>query len=668
MRKENYKSDIELVVTLTLGGVEIPIPSNDFVLVFYTTGKKKYICAHKGDNWANCKVINGSLHCYLDNHGLAPGILQCEFFDQIPDEDFADGDQLKVVPSALNLELIYGAGDDAAEISVEVATDVAAAVARANAISEDLEEKRSSDYYRGVGIESVEQTKTSIVSGGENEITFTLTDGGVFTFIVHNGGIELVNYYTKNQTADLLRLKADLVDGKIPLNEIPATLDDVLEGRYKDGKFYPAEYNPSQPDFIPDVNPYTPEKGKIYIDASNNKMYRWDGTQYVELTSGGGSSDLYDYYTKSETNALVDTKYSIPNGGIPANDMSFAVRSSLSKAESALQSETDPTVPAWAKQSTKPSYSYGEITGTPTLANVATSGSYNDLSNKPNLATLMPKRVAVPPMVTCDWLYDDTNGDPFTLQEISAVLDTFLDGWDDEAAAVAVVNSLVAGNDVTAATTSKAFYSAMNSVATDLDSNGKNTFAADNVEWVATLGIDKYIMFGTTDAITVEYPKTTSSITGVLLSFTGWNEITDIETYMTTYGVSESDKVYIRNVVDGQAVNGGTTTPYPMTTTAYASLQDMLSDEDFYDEVGYSEPTVVTNPYTWQENVDVYDPADEFLFTFTCESGNCDLTLPNGVVYGDGYDFDADKAAGRRFQVSIQDGIALYAFVEPASE
>lgn len=47
--------------------------------------------------------------------------------------------------------------------------------------------------------------------------------------------------------------------------------------------------------------------------------------------------------------------------------------------------ETDPTVPSWAKQSTKPSYSYNEISGTPTLASVATSGSYNDLSNKPSI-------------------------------------------------------------------------------------------------------------------------------------------------------------------------------------------------------------------------------------------------------------------------------------------
>lgn len=42
----------------------------------------------------------------------------------------------------------------------------------------------------------------------------------------------------------------------------------------------------------------------------------------------------------------------------------------------------DASVPNWAKQSTKPTYTASEISG---LANVATSGSYNDLSDKPTI-------------------------------------------------------------------------------------------------------------------------------------------------------------------------------------------------------------------------------------------------------------------------------------------
>lgn len=53
--------------------------------------------------------------------------------------------------------------------------------------------------------------------------------------------------------------------------------------------------------------------------------------------------------------------YSKPSGGIPASDLASAVQASLGKADSALQTETDPTVPSWAKESSKPSYSASEV-------------------------------------------------------------------------------------------------------------------------------------------------------------------------------------------------------------------------------------------------------------------------------------------------------------------
>lgn len=48
---------------------------------------------------------------------------------------------------------------------------------------------------------------------------------------------------------------------------------------------------------------------------------------------------------------------------VAKTDLASGVRASLDLADSALQSytETDPTVPSWAKQSTKPSYTYSEV-------------------------------------------------------------------------------------------------------------------------------------------------------------------------------------------------------------------------------------------------------------------------------------------------------------------
>lgn len=67
--------------------------------------------------------------------------------------------------------------------------------------------------------------------------------------------------------------------GKVPASQLPSYVDDVLEGYLKteDGKFYKeAAYTTA----------YIPEDGKIYVDLSTNKSYRWSGSVYVEIAGG----------------------------------------------------------------------------------------------------------------------------------------------------------------------------------------------------------------------------------------------------------------------------------------------------------------------------------------------------------------------------------------------
>ena len=61
-----------------------------------------------------------------------------------------------------------------------------------------------------------------------------------------------------------------LVNGVIPATQLPAYVDDVLE--------FPALAN----------FPATGEAGKIYIDASTGKTYRWNGTGYTEISASAG--------------------------------------------------------------------------------------------------------------------------------------------------------------------------------------------------------------------------------------------------------------------------------------------------------------------------------------------------------------------------------------------
>lgn len=53
--------------------------------------------------------------------------------------------------------------------------------------------------------------------------------------------------------------------------------------------------------------------------------------------------------------------YVLPSGGIPFTDLSSAVQTALGKAQTAIQVEVDPTVPAWAKAPSKPSYTLAEL-------------------------------------------------------------------------------------------------------------------------------------------------------------------------------------------------------------------------------------------------------------------------------------------------------------------
>lgn len=97
--------------------------------------------------------------------------------------------------------------------------------------------------------------------------------------------------------------------------------------------------------------------------------YEYDGSQWV-YAYGYDNRPLTPEEKAALASGVTETvvgkansAYQKPSDGIPKEDLSQGVVSSLEKADSALQSETDPTVPAWAKEASKPSYTYSEIGG-----------------------------------------------------------------------------------------------------------------------------------------------------------------------------------------------------------------------------------------------------------------------------------------------------------------
>lgn len=134
--------------------------------------------------------------------------------------------------------------------------------------------------------------------------------------------------------------------------------------------------------------------------STDNAIVRFDGTSgniqnsgvtindsnhvtAVKFIKSGGTSSQFLKADGSVDSTSYGT-YSKPSGGIPKTDLASAVQTSLGKADTALQSftETDPTVPSWAKASTKPTYTASEVGALPATTSIPSKTS--DLTNDSN--------------------------------------------------------------------------------------------------------------------------------------------------------------------------------------------------------------------------------------------------------------------------------------------
>ena len=150
------------------------------------------------------------------------------------------------------------------------------------------------------------------------------------------------------------------------------------------------------------------------VQSSLNKA----DSAYQKPGTGIPKSDLASGVQTSLGKA--DTAYQKPNNGIPKSDLAYAVQTSLGKADSAVQpgslaavatsgSYNDltnkPTIPAApgtlnTNNSTAQSVSSSEaLSGTVKLHKVSKTGSYNDLTNKPTIPAAQ---------VQSDWNEADT--------------------------------------------------------------------------------------------------------------------------------------------------------------------------------------------------------------------------------------------------------------------
>lgn len=145
--------------------------------------------------------------------------------------------------------------------------------------------------------------------------------------------------------------------GKVPSSQLPSYVDDVIEAT-------------SLSSF-----PSTGEPGKIYVDTSTNKTYRWGGTGYVEISSslalGTTSSTAFrgDYGNTAYQHSL---KTSGNPHGVTKADVGLSnVGNFKAVSTAANQGLTDAE-----KANARSNIGAGAS---------SFSGDYNDLTNKPSI-------------------------------------------------------------------------------------------------------------------------------------------------------------------------------------------------------------------------------------------------------------------------------------------
>jgi hypothetical protein len=275
------------------------------------------------------------------------------------------------------------------------------------------------------GKDGISPTVTITEATGRHTISFSDKDG-VKSITIKDGSPEdMANYYTKDETDKKLNLKANTSD--IPI--IPTNLSELnndenyikntaenLTNYYKKTETYSqteintllANINKLTSKIVTELPSENISESTIYlIEVENQKnvymQYMYINGSFAAL--GTTAIDLSNVYTKGEVDKKLEEKVDkteIPT--IPTLISSFT----NDKGYLTEYAEVDPTVPAWAKEKNKPSYTAAEVGALPedteipifinkTVLDGITSekikewdaksdfdGDYNSLINKPD--------------------------------------------------------------------------------------------------------------------------------------------------------------------------------------------------------------------------------------------------------------------------------------------
>lgn len=138
-------------------------------------------------------------------------------------------------------------------------------------------------------------------------------------------------------------------------------------------------------DKIDDLDLATQAKPGLMSSEDKMKLDGIDPTDLATEEELAGKQDVIEDLEAIRSGAEKgSTAYQKPVNGIPSSDLDQETQTALGKAGTALQTETDPTVPGWAKQPTKPSYTAQEVGAMPAGTHIPDDPEQSDWDEADN--------------------------------------------------------------------------------------------------------------------------------------------------------------------------------------------------------------------------------------------------------------------------------------------
>lgn len=334
------------------------------------------------------KSVKDSLNSEINRATSAENTLTTNLSSEISRAKSAES----TLTTNLNNEIARAKGAETTNANA-ISSETTRATTKENEIASNLSSHTShtsnphSVTKAQVGLGNVENKSSATIRG-------EITKSNVTTAL----GYTPLNQSLKGSASGLAELDSN---GKVPSSQLPSFVDDVVEGYLSGGKFYKESAHTTE---------ISGETGKIYIDLSTEKTYRWSGSAFVVISEtlalGETSSTAYRgdrgktaYDHSQSTHARTDAtkvESSATNGNIKINGTETTVYTHPSGTNPHGTTKSDVglgNVGNFKAVSTVASQGLSDTEKANARANIGAgtssfSGSYNDLTNKPTIPTV----------------------------------------------------------------------------------------------------------------------------------------------------------------------------------------------------------------------------------------------------------------------------------------